>query len=64
MVWRDSLPIIRDRWLVGIGPEVFAGEFRKRQSLQLSRAFPDHYHEDPHNLLLGAAINQGVAGSP
>jgi O-antigen ligase len=62
LVWRDAWPLIRDHWLVGIGPEVFAGEFRKLQSLQLSRAFPDHYHEDPHNLLLGAAINQGVAG--
>ena len=62
MVWRDSWPLIRDHWLTGIGPEAFAGEFRRLQSLQLSRAYPDHYHEDPHNLMIGAAVSQGVAG--
>jgi O-antigen ligase len=62
MVWRDSWPLIRDHWLTGIGPEVFAGAFRRLQSLQLSQAYPDHYHEDPHNLLIGAAVSLGVAG--
>lgn len=62
LVWRDSWPLIRDHWLIGIGPEAFAGEFRKIQSLQLSRAYPDHYHEDPHNLIIGAAVSQGVTG--
>jgi O-antigen ligase len=62
MVWRDSLILFRKHWLTGIGPEAFTGEFRKIQSLELSRAYPEHYHEDPHNLLLGAGINQGVAG--
>ena len=62
MVWRDSWPLIGHHWLTGIGPETFAGEFRGLQSLQLSRAYPDHYHEDPHNLMIGAAVSQGVAG--
>jgi O-antigen ligase len=62
MVWRDSWPLIAHHWLAGIGPETFAGPFRRLQSLQLSQAFPDHYHEDPHNLLIGAAVSQGVAG--
>ncbi len=62
LVWRDSWPLIRDHWLIGIGPEAFAGEFRKIQSLQLSRAYPDHYHEDPHNLMIGAAVSQGITG--
>jgi len=62
MVWRDSWPLFARHWLLGIGPETFAGEFRKLQSLELSRAFPDHYHEDPHNLMIGAAVSQGVGG--
>jgi O-antigen ligase len=62
MVWRDCWPLIADHWLLGIGPETFAGEFRRRQSLQLSQAYPDHYHEDPHNLMIGAAVSQGVTG--
>jgi O-antigen ligase len=62
MVWRESMPLIANHWLAGIGPETFAGEFRKQQSLQLSRAFPDRYHEDPHNLMINTAVSQGVAG--
>jgi len=62
VVWRDSWPLIAKYWLTGVGPEEFAGEFRRLQSLQLSQAYPDHYHEDPHNLLIGAAVSQGVLG--
>jgi O-antigen ligase len=62
MVWHDSLgPIVR-HWAVGTGPETFAGEFRKIQSLELSRAYPDHYHEGPHNFLLEVAAGQGMVG--
>jgi O-antigen ligase len=62
MVWRDSIPLIRDHWLAGIGPEQFAGAFRKVESLHLARAYPDQYHEVPHNLLLEFAVNQGMIG--
>lgn len=62
MVWRDSCPLIREHWLTGIGPEAFAGEFRKIQSLELSRSYPDHYHEDPHNVFLEVTISQGIPG--
>jgi hypothetical protein len=62
MVWRESLPLIANHWLAGIGPEQFAGEFREHQSLRLSRAFPERFHEDPHNLMINAAVSQGVIG--
>ena len=62
MVWRESWPLIANHWIAGIGPEMFAGEFREQQSLQLSRTFPDRYHEDPHNLMISVAVSQGVAG--
>jgi len=62
MVWRDSGRLILEHWMTGIGPEEFAGEFRKVQSLELSRAYPETYHEDPHNMLVGCAVSQGLAG--
>jgi O-antigen ligase len=62
MVWRESWPLIENHWLLGIGPEMFAGEFRKHQSLGLSRAYPDRYHEDPHSLMISTALSQGVVG--
>jgi O-antigen ligase len=62
MVWRDSWPLIEQHWQAGVGPEAFAGEFRKIQSLELSRAYPDHYHEDPHNIFIGVAVTRGLLG--
>lgn len=62
MVWHDSWPLIKGHWLAGVGPEEFAGEFRKIQSIDLSRAYPDHYHEDPHNILIQVAATRGIPG--
>jgi O-antigen ligase len=62
-VWRDCLPLIASHPLLGTGPETFAAELRARQSVALSRAFPDHYHETPHNIFLDAACGQGLAGA-
>jgi O-antigen ligase len=62
LVWRDSLPLIRSNWVIGIGPEGFGGEFRKLESPELARAYPDTYHESPHNLFLEVAVNQGLIG--
>ena len=62
MVWRESWPLIASHWLIGIGPEAFASEFRKQQSLGLSRAYPDRYHEDPHNLMISTTVSQGFVG--
>jgi tetratricopeptide (TPR) repeat protein len=36
--------------------------FARYQSADLSRAFPDFYHESPHNIFLDALVSQGVAG--
>ncbi len=50
LVWRDSLPLIWQYPAVGIGPELFEPEFRKAESMELARAFPDSYHESPSQL--------------
>jgi O-antigen ligase len=62
LVWRDSLAMARDHLLAGTGPEMFAAEFPKYQSVALAQAYPDNYHESPHNIFLEALLSQGVAG--
>jgi hypothetical protein len=62
LLWRDSLHMSADRLLTGYGPETFAVEFPLHQSLDLARAFPDFYHESPHNIFLDALVSKGVFG--
>ena len=44
----------------GYGPETFTTEFPRFQSIELARAYPDFYHESPHNFLLDACVDQGI----
>lgn len=62
LLWRDSLSMASARWLIGYGPETFSLEFPPFQSLALARAYPDFYHESPHNLFLDVLTGQGIAG--
>ncbi len=61
-LWRDSLRMARQRLLLGFGPETFGLEFPHYQSVELARAFPDFYHESPHNIFLDALVSQGIPG--
>jgi O-antigen ligase len=61
-LWRDSLRMASHRLIMGFGPETFGLEFPRYQSAQLSRAFPDFYHESPHNIFLDAQVSQGIPG--
>jgi O-antigen ligase len=62
LLWRDSLHMSADHLLTGYGPETFAVEFPMHQSLDLARAFPDFYHESPHNIFLDALVSKGIFG--
>ena len=62
LMWRDSLHMGMQRPLTGFGPEAFATEFPLFQSAELSRQFPDFYHESPHNMFLDAFVAQGILG--
>jgi O-antigen ligase len=67
LLWRDTLGMIfkespGGRWLAGYGPETFAVEFPRHESLSLARAFPDFYHESPHNIFLDALVSTGILG--
>src|SRR5579871_1189660 len=61
-LWKDSLKMAGDRWLIGYGPETFALEFPRHQSVELAREYPDFYHESPHNIFLDALDSKGVFG--
>ena len=61
-VWRDSLPLTVIHPIFGSGPETFGSEFRRRQSVDLSRAYPDFFQESPHNVPLAVTIEQGFFG--
>jgi O-antigen ligase len=62
LLWRDTLRMSAGRWFTGYGPETFTLEFPPHQSLALARAFPEFYHESPHNIFLDALVSQGVLG--
>ncbi|HTA40805.1 MAG TPA: O-antigen ligase family protein [Bryobacteraceae bacterium] len=62
LLWRDSLRMAGSRPWTGFGPETFAAEFPRYQSLALARLLPDFYHESPHNTLLDAFTEEGVPG--
>jgi O-antigen ligase len=62
-MWKECPALIAQHPIFGEGPEVFAGEFRKVQSAELSRLYPDFYNETPHNALFDAACAQGIPGA-
>ncbi len=62
LLWRDSWRMASNRPLSGFGPETFATEFPRFESVELARAYPDFYHESPHNIFLDAVTGQGLLG--
>jgi hypothetical protein len=62
LLWRDSLQMSAHRPLVGFGPETFATEFPRFESIQLASVYPDFYHESAHNIFLDTLTAQGILG--
>jgi len=62
LLWRDSVSMAARKPLIGYGPEAFSAEFPKFESVALARAYPDFYHESPHNLPLDVLTSEGVFG--
>ena len=61
-LWSDSLRMGLNHWVTGTGLETFSSEYPRYQSIGLAQAFPDRYHESPHNIFLDALTGQGVWG--
>ena len=60
LLWRDSMPIVAQHPVAGLGPETFVTQFPLYQSLDLARVYPDFLHESPHNFLIDLAAGQGL----
>src|SRR5947209_11285365 len=60
-LWRDTVRMASSRALTGFGPEAFETGFPRFESRDLARAYPDFYHESPHNLVLDTLV---AAGAP
>jgi hypothetical protein len=63
LLWRDSLHMAMRRPVLGFGPETFTAQFPPFESVELSRAYPDFYHESPHNMFLDALTSRGIPGA-
>jgi tetratricopeptide (TPR) repeat protein len=50
------------RPLLGYGLETFTARFPPFVSVELARAYPDFYHESPHNMFLDALASRGIPG--
>jgi O-antigen ligase len=61
-LWHDTLSMSAQRPWTGYGPETFSRGFPRYQSIELARAYPDFYHESPHNIFLDALVSQGILG--
>jgi len=62
LLWRDTLRMAEGHWMTGYGPETFVVEFPASESLGLAKAYPDFYHESPHNIFLDALVSKGALG--
>ena len=62
LLWRDTLRVAVHAPVAGVGLELFSSVFPRFQSAELARAYPDFYHESPHNIFLDALASQGVPG--
>jgi O-antigen ligase len=62
LIWRDSLKLAMNQPLTGLGPETFSLRFPQYESEDLARAYPDFYHESPHNILIDELTAKGVPG--
>ncbi len=59
-LWQSSLNIIRDHWLLGLGPDNFLYAYRTRYILPEAWQEPNLSH--PHNLILDFATRLGIGG--
>jgi O-antigen ligase len=62
LLWRDSASFATRRPVTGQGPETFSRTFAPHQSAELARAYPEFFHESPHNIFLDALSERGLLG--
>jgi O-antigen ligase len=61
-IWRGTLELYSDRWLLGYGPERFAAVFNSRFPPDETWGDPHIWISDPHNVVLDHLISTGAIG--
>ena len=62
LLWRDTLPLLKRAWLLGVGVDGFEFAFLPYRSLDLAKFFPNAFWENAHNAMLQAWITTGILG--
>jgi len=62
LLWRDSLQMIPERVVIGVGPEGFTRAFPRYKSVELAQYAPQNAQESSHNSYMDAVINFGLVG--
>lgn len=60
-IWSRTLPLLKDTWLIGNGPDTFIYEFPQQDYLGKWKAYgtTNMLVDKPHNMYLQIAVNQG-----
>jgi O-antigen ligase len=62
MMWRDTVPMIMDRPVLGYGPDNFAEPFERYEGDDLRAFFPGDVIDKAHNEFLQVAATTGLLG--
>jgi O-antigen ligase len=62
LLWHDSIRMAATHLWTGFGQDNFVAAFPRFQSVELAQAYPDFYHESPHNIWLDTLSGQGMVG--
>lgn len=60
--WRESIPTVLERPLLGFGPGRYLQATARHRSTPLAKAGPDSYFADAHNLFVDIAVGTGLVG--
>lgn len=62
LIWRDTLPMIAERPLLGHGPDNFQGPFSRHEGDDLRALLNDRSVDEAHNEFLQIAATRGLLG--
>jgi tetratricopeptide (TPR) repeat protein len=61
-VWKDTVPMVREHFLTGVGREVYRVGFLPYKSLELTAIAPGVNYRSSHNLVLDLLAMEGIVG--
>lgn len=61
-VWKDTLPMVRDHFLLGVGRETYRVRFLPYKTFELATISPKVNYRSSHNIILDTLVMEGVIG--